>query len=36
MANYREDGSATCAFVLHSTVDGRPAHTADPLADDQD
>ncbi|WNM35740.1 hypothetical protein RKE30_37965 [Streptomyces sp. Li-HN-5-11] len=36
MANYREDGSATCAFVLPSTVDGRPAHTADPLANDQD
>jgi hypothetical protein len=36
MANYRDDGSATCAFVLPSTVDGRPAHTADPLANDQD
>ncbi|WP_329048584.1 hypothetical protein OG873_04250 [Streptomyces violaceus] len=36
MANYRGDGSATCAFVLPSTVDGRPAHTADPLANDQD
>ncbi|MEU6917616.1 hypothetical protein [Streptomyces olindensis] len=36
MANYHEDGSATCAFVLPSTVDGRPAHTADPLANDQD
>lgn len=36
MANYRPDGSATCAFVLPSTVDGRPAHTADPLANDQD
>lgn len=30
MANYRGDGSATCAFVLPSTVDGRPAHTAAP------
>ncbi|MDO0930873.1 hypothetical protein QQY66_03985 [Streptomyces sp. DG2A-72] len=36
MANYREDTSATCAFVMPSTVDGRAAHTADPLADDQD
>ncbi|WP_327657116.1 hypothetical protein [Streptomyces sp. NBC_00483] len=36
MANYYEDGSATCAFVMPSTVDGRPAHTADPLANDQD
>ncbi|WP_198547401.1 hypothetical protein [Streptomyces jeddahensis] len=36
MANYREDGSATCAFVMPSTVDGRAAHTADPLANDQD
>lgn len=35
-ANYREDGSATCAFVMPSTVDGRAAHRADPLADDQD
>ncbi|MEU0390155.1 hypothetical protein [Streptomyces chartreusis] len=36
MANYAEDGSATCAFVMPSTVDGRAAHTADPLANDQD
>ncbi|MGP4006110.1 hypothetical protein [Streptomyces sp. 4N124] len=36
MATYREDGSATCAFVMPSTVDGRAAHTADPLANDQD
>jgi len=36
MANYEEDGSATCAFVMPSTVDGRAAHTADPLANDQD
>jgi hypothetical protein len=35
-ANYREDGSATCAFVMPSTIDGRAAHTADPLANDQD
>ncbi|MFI6012799.1 hypothetical protein ACIBAG_28980 [Streptomyces sp. NPDC051243] len=36
MANYREDGSATCAFVMPSTVDGRAAQRADPLANDQD
>ncbi|WP_322501603.1 hypothetical protein TR631_30290 [Streptomyces rochei] len=36
LANYHEDGSATCAFVMPSAVDGRPAHTADPLANDQD
>ncbi|MBR8639203.1 hypothetical protein KEF29_07375 [Streptomyces tuirus] len=36
MANYYEDGSATCAFVMPSTIDGRAAHTADPLANDQD
>ncbi|OUD03983.1 hypothetical protein CA983_06555 [Streptomyces swartbergensis] len=31
-----EDGSATCAFVMPSTVDGRAAHRADSLANDQD
>ncbi|KPI11488.1 hypothetical protein OK074_2820 [Actinobacteria bacterium OK074] len=36
LANYREDGSATCAFVMPSTVDDRAAHRADPLANDQD
>ncbi|MEV5886851.1 hypothetical protein AB0L74_29955 [Streptomyces sp. NPDC052020] len=36
LANYHEDGSATCAFVMPSTVDGRAAHTTDPLANDQD
>ncbi|CAL9642750.1 hypothetical protein SUDANB145_06376 [Streptomyces sp. enrichment culture] len=36
LANYRPDGSATCAFVMPSTVDGRQAHKADPLANDQD
>ena len=35
-ANYQSDGSATCAFVMPSTVDGRPAHVEDPLANDQD
>jgi len=36
MTNYFDDGSATCAFVMPSTVDGRPAHLADRLANDQD
>ena len=36
MANYFPDGSATCAFVMPSSVDGAPAHSADPLANDQD
>ncbi|MFC8373451.1 hypothetical protein ACFUIT_36810 [Streptomyces sp. NPDC057239] len=36
LANYRPDGSATCAFVMPSTVDGRQAHKDDPLANDQD
>lgn len=36
MSNYSADGSATCAFVFPTTVDGGPAHTADPLANDQD
>jgi hypothetical protein len=36
LANYDESGSATCAFVMPSSVDGRAAHTADPLANDQD
>lgn len=30
------DGSATCAFVYPSCVNGQPAHLADPLANDQD
>jgi hypothetical protein len=36
MANYAADGSATCAFVMPTSVDGVPAHFADPLANDQD
>jgi hypothetical protein len=36
MANYFSDGSATCAFVMPTSVDGVPAHAADPLANDQD
>ncbi len=36
LAAFAPDGSATCAFVYPSAVDGRPAHSADPLANDQD
>ena len=36
LANYHADGTATCAFVMPSTVDGQPAHKADTLANDQD
>ncbi len=39
MANltlFHSDGSGTAAFVFASTVDGRPAHRADPIANDQD
>jgi hypothetical protein len=33
---YFEDGSATCAFMYPSCIDGHPAYFADPLANDQD
>lgn len=36
LASFFDDGSATAAFVLPSTVDGVPAYRADPLANDQD
>jgi hypothetical protein len=36
LVNFSPDGSATCAFVYPSAVNGRPAHVADPLANDQD
>ncbi|MDY3126087.1 hypothetical protein [Bifidobacterium mongoliense] len=36
MANYAPDGTATCAFVFPSSVDGRAMNRADPLANDQD
>ncbi len=35
LVNFGIDGSATCAFVYPSCVNGRPAHVADPLANDQ-
>ncbi len=36
LAHYSHDGGATAAFVYPSTVDGRRAHEADPMANDQD
>lgn len=33
---FQADGSASSAFVYPSCVDSRPAHIADPLANDQD
>lgn len=36
LVNFHSDGSATCAFVYPSAVNNRPAHVADPLANDQD
>jgi hypothetical protein len=36
LASFAPDGSATCAFVYPSCVNGQPAHVADPLANDQD
>jgi hypothetical protein len=36
LVNFHPDGSATCAFVYPSAVNNRPAHVADPLANDQD
>jgi hypothetical protein len=36
LASFHPDGSATCAFVFPSCVNGNPAHNEDPLANDQD
>jgi hypothetical protein len=36
LVNIPQDGSATCAFVYPTCVNGQPAHLADPLANDQD
>jgi hypothetical protein len=36
LVDFTPDGRATCAFVMPSCVDGRPAHRPDPLANDQD
>lgn len=36
LVDFTPDGDATCAFLLPSCVDGRPAHRPDPLANDQD
>ena len=36
LVNVAPDGSATSAFVFPSAIDGNPAHSPDPLANDQD
>jgi len=36
LCSFHEDGSATCAFIFPSCVDGNPAHKEDPVANDQD
>ncbi len=36
LVHFASDGSASCAFVYPSCVNGEPAHMADPLANDQD
>ncbi|MDR2322061.1 MAG: hypothetical protein LBE60_10495 [Microbacterium sp.] len=36
LVSFHPDGSATSAFVLPSAVDGDPAYSEDPLANDQD
>ncbi|MEU4486801.1 hypothetical protein AB0H94_18300 [Streptomyces purpurascens] len=36
LVDFGPDGQATCAFMMPSCVDGRPAHRPDPLMNDQD
>ena len=36
LVDFPPDGTATAAFVMPSCVSGRPAHRADPVANDQD
>ncbi len=36
LAHFDTDGTASCAFVFPTAIDGRPGHFADPLANDQD
>jgi hypothetical protein len=36
LVDFSPAGDATCAFLMPSCVDGRPAHRPDPLANDQD
>jgi hypothetical protein len=36
LIDFRPDGTATAGFVMPSCVSGRPAHRADPVANDQD
>lgn len=36
LTSFYDDGSATCAFIFPSAVNGSPAYVADSLANDQD
>ncbi|HEX3813529.1 MAG TPA: hypothetical protein VHX59_11865 [Mycobacteriales bacterium] len=36
LVDFTDDGAASCAFIYPSCVNGRPAHIADPVANDQD
>ncbi len=36
LVHFHPDGSATCAYLMPGTIDHRPAHRADPVANDQD
>lgn len=36
LVNFQDDGSASCAFVYPSCVNGQPTHYFDPLVNDQD
>ena len=36
LIHFYEDGSATCAYVMPSCIDHRPAHRPDPCVNDQD
>ncbi|MGW0648845.1 hypothetical protein ACWD4T_08580 [Streptomyces umbrinus] len=36
LVDFTPEGLATCAFLMPSCVDGRPAHRPDPLMNDQD
>ncbi|MGW0845338.1 hypothetical protein ACWD26_35435 [Streptomyces sp. NPDC002787] len=36
LVDFTPHGLATCAFIMPSCVDGRPAHRPDPLMNDQD
>jgi hypothetical protein len=36
LSSFNADGSATCAYLYPDAVNGQPARSADPLANDQD